>query len=92
MDNSEMIVHDRRGRPLAPGHRVRVLRDPPLEGEVRRVVPRYSVLTVIVAAKAGKTERMVRAAEVELLEGGPVVGTARQDVVPASTHPSRVSQ
>ncbi len=66
MDNSEMMVHDRRGQPLAPGHRVRILRDPPLEGEVRRVVPRYNVLTVIVAAKAGKTERMVHAAEVEL--------------------------
>ncbi len=67
MDNGEMVVHDRWGRPLAPGHRVRVLRDPPLEGEVRRVVPRYSVLTVIVDAKAGKTERMARAEEVELV-------------------------
>ena len=67
MDNSEMMVHDRRGQPLAPGHRVRILRDPPLEGEVRRVVPRYSVLTVVVVVKAGKTERMVQAAEVELL-------------------------
>jgi len=67
MDNSEMMVHDRRGQRLAPGHRVRILRDPPLEGEVRRVVPQYSVLTVVVAAKAGKTERMVQAAEVELL-------------------------
>ena len=67
MDNSEMMVHDRRGQPLAPGHRVRILRDPPLEGEVRRVVPQYSVLTVVVAAKAGKTERMVQAAEGELL-------------------------
>ena len=67
MDNSEMMVHDRRGQRLAPGHRVRILRDPPLEGEVRRVVPQYSVLTVVVAAKAGKTERMVHAAEVELL-------------------------
>ncbi len=92
MDNSEMMVHDRRGQPLAPGHRVRILRDPPLEGTVGRVVPRYSVVTVIVAAKAGKTERMVQAAEVELLEGGPAGGTAPQDVVPASTHPSRVSQ
>ena len=67
MDNSATIVHDRRGQALAPGQRVRVLWDPPLEGEVRRVVPRYNVLTVIVDAKAGKTERMVPAAEVELL-------------------------
>ncbi len=67
MDSSAMMVHDHRGQPLAPGHRVRVLRDPPVEGEVRRVVSRYGVVTVIVDAKAGKTERMVPAGEVELL-------------------------
>ncbi len=67
MGNSEMMVHDRRGQPLAPGHRVRVRRDPPLEGTVGRVVPRYNVLTVIVDGKPGKTERMVRAEEAELL-------------------------
>ncbi len=62
-----MAVHDRHGQPLAPGHRVRVLRDPPLEGQVRRVVPHYGVLTVVVREKAGASELMVRADEVELL-------------------------
>lgn len=61
------MVTDRRGRPLVSGLRVRVLRDPPQEGEIRRVVPRYAVLTVLVEAKAGKTERMVRGEEVELV-------------------------
>jgi hypothetical protein len=63
----EAVVADRRGQPVVRGHRVRVLRDPPLDGEVRRVIPRYKVLIVSVEAKAGKTERMVRAEEVELL-------------------------
>lgn len=62
------VVVDRTGLALAAGQRVRVLREPPQEGEVRRVVPRYGVLTVIVdGAKAGKTERMVRGQEVEAL-------------------------
>lgn len=62
-----MTVHDRHGQPLAPGHRVRVLRDPPQEGQVRRLVPRYGVLTVVVRGKAGTSELMVRGEEVELL-------------------------
>jgi len=62
-----MTLHDRHGQPLAPGHRVRVLRDPPLQGEVRRIVPRYGVLTVVVRGRAGSSELMVRADEVELL-------------------------
>lgn len=61
-------VLDRNGRPLVEGQRVRVMRDPPQEGDVRQVVPRYGVLTVIVdGAKTGKTERMVRAQEVEVV-------------------------
>lgn len=67
MAEGEAMVADRQGRPLVSGLRVRVLRDPPQEGEVRRVLPRYGVLTVLVEAKAGKTERMVRGAEVELI-------------------------
>ncbi len=67
MGSAAMLVRDRHGQPLAPGHRVRLLRDPPLEGEVRRVVPRYAVLTVVVRGKAGTSELMVRAEEVELL-------------------------
>lgn len=62
-----MVLHDRHGQTLAPGHRVRVLRDPPLEGHIRRVVPRYGVVTVVVREKAGTSELMVRADEVELL-------------------------
>ncbi len=65
---SDGVVMDRHGRPLAAGQRVRVLGDRPQEGEVRRVVPRYNLLTVIVdGEKAGKTERMVRGQEVEAL-------------------------
>ncbi|HEV8338437.1 MAG TPA: hypothetical protein VGR25_02115 [bacterium] len=65
-------VLDRTGKTLIAGQRVRVLRDQAQEGEVRRLVPRYGVLTVIVdGAKAGKTERMVRGQEVEAL-GEPV--------------------
>ena len=62
------VVMDRNGRALTVGQRVRVLRGALQEGEVRRVVPRYGVLTVIVdGAKSGKTERMVRGQEVETL-------------------------
>lgn len=65
---NEGSVLDRQGKGLAAGQRVRVLRDPAQEGEVRRLVPRYGVLTVIVdGAKTGKTERMVRGQEVEAL-------------------------
>ena len=62
------MVHDCKNRPLAVGQRVRVLGNPAEEGVIRRIVPRYGVLTVIIEAKAGKVERMVRAQEVELLE------------------------
>ncbi|MDQ7828249.1 MAG: hypothetical protein QN122_01590 [Armatimonadota bacterium] len=69
-------VHDRRGRVIRPGVRVRVLDDTAQEGEVRRVIPgyrgdRYALVAVIVdGAKAGKAERLVRAAEVEVVEEG----------------------
>lgn len=60
------VVVDRNGKTLTAGQRVRVLQDPAQEGEVRRLVPRYRVLTVIVdGAKVGKAERMVRGQEVE---------------------------
>ena len=62
------VVRDRHGHALATGQRVRVLRDPSQKGEIRRLVPRYGVLTVIVdGAKSGKTELMVRGQEVEAL-------------------------
>jgi hypothetical protein len=69
-------VHDRRGRVIRSGVRVRVLDDTAQEGEVRRVIPgyrgdRYALVAVIVdGAKAGKAERLVRAAEVEVVEEG----------------------
>ncbi len=65
---NEGHVLDRQGKGLTAGQRVRVLREPAQEGEVRRLVPRYGVLTVVVdGAKTGKTERMVRGQEVEAL-------------------------
>ena len=67
MRQTEVPVRDRMNRPLAVGQRVRVLGNPAEEGVIRRIVPRYKVLTVIVDAKAGKTERMVRAEEVEAI-------------------------
>lgn len=69
-------VHDRQGRVIRPGARVRVLDDAAQAGEVRRVIPgyrgdRYALVAVIVdGAKAGKAERLVRAAEVEVVEAG----------------------
>lgn len=69
-------VHDRQGRVIRPGARVRVLDDTAQAGEVRRVIPgyrgdRYALVAVIVdGAKAGKAERLVRAAEVEVVEEG----------------------
>lgn len=62
------MVHDRMNRPLAVGQRVRVLTNPAEEGMIRRIVPHYNVLTVIIEAKTGKSERMVRARDVEVLE------------------------
>jgi hypothetical protein len=47
---------------------VRILTNPYQEGEILRIVPRYSVLTVIVDAKAGKAERMVRSQDVEAVD------------------------
>jgi hypothetical protein len=62
-----MEVRDRRGQAIHEGQRVRIVEEPVQEGEVRRLVSRYAVLTVIVDAKAGKAERMVRAGDVEVV-------------------------
>jgi hypothetical protein len=69
MRQTKAPVRDRMNQRLAVGQRVRLLTDPPEEGIVRRIVPRYDVLTVIVDAKAGKSERMVRAQDVEASAG-----------------------
>lgn len=58
-------LHDQRGRPILPGVRVKCEGE---EGTVRRVEPEYGVLTIIVEGRAGKSERMVRAADVEVTE------------------------
>lgn len=60
-------VADRNERTIREGQRVRILEQPVQEGEVRRLVPRYAALTVIVDAKGGKAERMVRAGDVEVI-------------------------
>jgi hypothetical protein len=65
-------LHDSEGRSIVPGARVRCGGE---EGIVGRIEPAYGVLTIIVEAKAGKSERMVRASSVEVLTG-PSVGAS----------------
>lgn len=67
MGKRDAVVYERMNRPLAVGQRVRVLTNPAEEGMIRRIVPHYNVVTVIIEVKAGKSERMVRAQDVELL-------------------------
>lgn len=69
MRQTKAPVRDRMNQPLAVGQRVRVMTNPAEEGMIRRIVPRYNVLTVIIEAKAGKSERMVRAQDVEASAG-----------------------
>ncbi len=58
---------DRRGRPLAPGTRVRVVGEQGQpEGTVVRVLGDYSAVTVLLE-KPGKAERLYLAREVEAL-------------------------
>lgn len=59
------LLKDQQGRVIAPGARVRSGAE---EGIVRHVEPGYGVLTIIVEARTGKSERMVRAATVEVIE------------------------
>ncbi len=61
-------LRDGQGRLIAPGARVR---SGDLEGTVGRVDPEYGVLTILVEARTGKNERMVRASTVEVLEEVP---------------------
>ena len=69
MRQTKAPVRDRMNQRLAVGQRVRVLTNPAEEGMIRRIVPHYNVLTVIIEAKAGKSERMVRAQDVEASAG-----------------------
>jgi hypothetical protein len=59
------LLKDQHGRSITPGARVRSGGE---EGTVRRVEPGYGVLTIIVEGRTGKSERMVRAATVEVIE------------------------
>jgi cytochrome c oxidase subunit 1 len=59
---------DREGRVIATGARVR---SGDLEGTVRRVDPRAGVVTVVVEGRSGKSERMVRVGDLEVLQEAP---------------------
>jgi len=64
-------LRDSHGRPITPGTRVRSGGE---EGIVGRVEPGYGVLTIIVDARTGKNEKMVRASTVEVVRE-PTGGT-----------------
>jgi len=66
-----MELRDPQGRPIVPGARVRSGGE---EGVVGRVEPGYGVLTIIVEARTGKSEKMVRASTVEVI--GQSAGTS----------------
>lgn len=69
VEGREHGLRDAQGRRIAPGAKVR---SGELQGTVARVEPAYGVLTIVTeAARAGKTERMVRASTVEVLEEAP---------------------
>jgi len=58
---------DRKGRPLTPGLKVKVVgSDGQLEGTVVRVLDDYGVLTVLVPEGRGQAERMFRITDVEV--------------------------
>ncbi len=59
-----MQLTDRHGRPITPGARVRA---GGLEGIVNRLEPQYGVFTIVIEERTGKKERMVRAADAEVL-------------------------
>jgi hypothetical protein len=60
----KMELRDPQGKRITPGVRVRSGAE---EGVVGRLEPGYGVLTIIVEARTGKSERMVRASEVEVI-------------------------
>lgn len=72
---------DRRGLPLAPGLSVRWL-DGAGQPEARivRVVGDYDLVTVVMDDGAGRAERMVPCAEIELLVPARVTVQTRRNV------------
>jgi hypothetical protein len=62
-----MELTDRHGRLITPGARVRV---EGLEGTVNRLEPQYGVFTIVIEERTGKKERMVRAADAEVISAG----------------------
>lgn len=60
-----MELHDKNGKPITKGVKVR---SEGKEGVVRHVEPDYGVLTVVIEERPGsKVERMVRASTVEVV-------------------------
>lgn len=65
-DGLRQRTMDRKGKPLTPGTKVKVLdAGAQVEGTVVRVVNDYGVLTVLVPEGRGQAERMFRANDVE---------------------------
>lgn len=62
-----MQLTDRHGRVITPGARVRV---EGVEGTVNRLEPQYGVFTIVIEERTGKKERMVRAADAEVVAQG----------------------
>jgi hypothetical protein len=85
---SRGTLRDAQGRPIIPGARVRW---GSLVGTVRHVEPGYGVLTLVVEARTGKSERMVRARDVEVVQEGAVIGEGA-DPGPARDPPSAPEQ
>jgi cytochrome c oxidase subunit 4 len=74
---------DPKGNEIAVGSRVR---HGPDTGVVRRMEPAYGVMTIVVAERNAKKERMVRATEVEVLPDEPAPAPAAEDVAAAAGH------
>ncbi len=72
---------DRHGLPLAPGLIVRVLSETgEPEARVVRVLGDYDAVTALIDAKAGRAERMVPCAEIEVLTPARTIPQSRRSV------------
>lgn len=72
---------DSHGVPLAPDLLVRVPADAGyVEARIVRVIGDYGVATVVVESKAGRAERMVPCAEIEVLAAERAGQRARRSV------------
>ncbi|MGH2436359.1 MAG: hypothetical protein ACRDFA_05135 [bacterium] len=66
-DDVRQRSKDKKGKPLAPGTKVKVAGpNGQLEGTVVRVLDDYGVLTVLVPEGRGQAERMYRSTDVEI--------------------------